>query len=386
MPLHTAGQLWLAAHHVLLHTPDGPFGLTPLGFSILPAGALVLAGRRAALRYGAGVWSLWAVIGCYALAALLIAWSAASGSLHADPTDAVVYPCLIAVCGYGAGLLGARAARLHRWTSAAVRAGAGALAVLTAGGALLTALALSVHFPDVVRVGMQIGQGAAGATGLFLIDLALAPNLAVWALGFATGPGFAVGDGTSVGLTGVVHGPLPGLPVLAAVPPAGRPPSWAWAVLAVPLAAGVAALLLVWRSVRSPVERAAALSGPPPRWSGRSPAPPRCSPAVRWRPGRCRTSARCPGRSRSRWSPNSGRSPRWVLGSGTRSIAGADCSPDHAAVAATTRTIPVSRMDLVALVDLGIAQSPASPTCGAGRACSMCRTSLMCRACPTHPM
>ena len=50
MPVHVAGQLWLAAHHVMLHTPDGPFGLSPLGFSILPVGALVLAGRHAALQ------------------------------------------------------------------------------------------------------------------------------------------------------------------------------------------------------------------------------------------------------------------------------------------------------------------------------------------------
>src|SRR5215469_11501133 len=27
MPLHVAGQLWLAAHHVILQTPGGPFGL-----------------------------------------------------------------------------------------------------------------------------------------------------------------------------------------------------------------------------------------------------------------------------------------------------------------------------------------------------------------------
>jgi hypothetical protein len=259
MPLHVAGQLWLAAHHVMLHTPDGPFGLSPLGFSILPVGALVLTGRQAARRHDAGAWSLGTVVVCYPLAALVIAWSAASDSLHAETGAAIGYPCLIAACGYGAGLLSHGVTRLDRWAIAAVRAGTGALAVLVAGAALLAAVALVLRSADVTRVGEQIGQGAAGGAGLFLIDLALTPNVVVWALGFVTGPGFAVGDDSSVRLTGVVHGPLPGLPVLQGVPPAGHLPAVMWLVLAVPVGAGVAALLLVWRSVRSAAERAAAL-------------------------------------------------------------------------------------------------------------------------------
>jgi uncharacterized protein DUF6350 len=264
MPLHVAGQLWLAAHHVILHTPDGPFGLSPLGFSILPVGALVLAGRHAAQRYDVGVWSLGSALVCYPLAALVIGWSASSDSLHASTGAAVGYPCLIAVCGYGAGLLGAHVIRLDRWAAAAVRAGTGALAVLVAGAALLTAVAIVLRFPSITSVGAQMGQGVAGSTGLFLIDLALSPNLVVWALGFVTGPGFAVGDGSSVRLTGIAHGPLPGLPLLQVVPSGGALPSWMWLVLAVPLGAGVVALLLVWRGVDSTAERAAALGAAAP--------------------------------------------------------------------------------------------------------------------------
>jgi Family of unknown function (DUF6350) len=264
MPLHVAGQLWLAAHHVMLHTPDGPFGLSPLGFSILPVGALVLAGRHAARRHAAGLWALAAAVLAYPLAALIIAWSAASGSLHAELGAAVGYPLLIAACGYGAGLLSARATHLDRWATAAVRGGTGALAVLVSGAALLGAVAIVLRFPEVTRMGAQIGQGAAGSTGLFLIDLALAPNLVIWALGFVTGPGFAVGDGSSVRLTGVAHGSLPGLPILQAVPGAGQLPWWTWLALVVPVGAGVAALLLVWRSARSATERAAALGAAAP--------------------------------------------------------------------------------------------------------------------------
>ena len=135
-PLHIAGQLWLAAHHVLLQTPDGPFGLSPLGFTILPVGSLVLAGRYAARHFNAGIWSFAAVAACYPLTALTIAWSAAAGSLHAELGAAAGYPCLIACVGFGAGLLSVRTLHLDRWAATAVRAGAAALAVLVVGAAL----------------------------------------------------------------------------------------------------------------------------------------------------------------------------------------------------------------------------------------------------------
>ena len=104
VPLQVSGQLWLAAHHVLLHAPDGPFGLSPLGFTLLPLLGLVAAGRRTARRapatalrasFGAGVG--------YALCACLIAASSASDGLSPDYTQVVLYPALIAVFGHAAG-------------------------------------------------------------------------------------------------------------------------------------------------------------------------------------------------------------------------------------------------------------------------------------------
>jgi len=263
-PLHVAGQLWLAAHHVLLQTPDGPFGLSPLGFTALPAASLVLAGRYVAHRFGAGVWSLGALAVCYPLASLVIAWSAASGVLHAELSAAAGYPCLIACCGYGAGLLSVRAPSLDRWAVTAVRAGTGALAVLLGGAALLAALAVCLRFTDVVRLGASIGQGVAGDSGLFLIDLALVPNLVVWALGFSAGPGFAVGQSTSVSIGGSVHGTLPGLPLVQAVPHTGALSQWAYLVFGIPLAAGVVAVLITGWSLRSLADRAAALGAAVP--------------------------------------------------------------------------------------------------------------------------
>ncbi|HEU5427114.1 MAG TPA: DUF6350 family protein [Actinocrinis sp.] len=258
-PLHVAGQLWLAAHHVLLQTPDGPFGLSPLGFTILPAVSLLLAGRYAAHRFDAGVWSFAALAAAYPLAALVIAWSAASGSLHAALSAAAGYPCLVASCAFGAGLLSIHTPTLERWAATAVRAGTVALAVFVCGAALLAAVAVGLRFTEVAQLGTTIGQGAAGDFGLFLIDLALVPNLVVWALSFAAGPGFAVGAGSSVSVRGSTHGALPGLPLLQAVPHSGAGSLWLCAVFAIPLLAGAGAVLVIGRSLRGFTDRAAAL-------------------------------------------------------------------------------------------------------------------------------
>jgi hypothetical protein len=258
-PLHVAGQLWLAAHHVLLQTPDGPFGLSPLGFTVLPVASLVLAGRYAARHFNAGIWSFAAVAACYPLTALTIAWSAAAGALRADLGAAAGYPCLIACCGFGAGLLSVRGPRMDRWAATAVRAGVAALAVLVVGAALLATVAVCVRFADVVRLGNSIGQGTSGDFGLFLIDLALVPNLVVWALGFAAGPGFAVGEGSSVTVAGSTHGALPGLPLMQAVPHSGMHTPWLYLVFLVPLAAGAVTVLIIGWSVRGLVDRVAAL-------------------------------------------------------------------------------------------------------------------------------
>lgn len=258
-PLHVSGQLWLAAHHVLLQTPDGPFGLSPLGFTILPAVSLLLAGRYAAHRFDAGVWAFAALAACYPLAALVIAWSAASGSLHAALGAAAGYPCLVASCAFGAGLLSIHTPTLDRWAATAVRAGTVALAVFVCGAALLAAVAVGLRFTEVAQLGTTIGQGAAGDFGLFLIDLALVPNLVVWALSYAAGPGFAVGAGSSVSVRGSTHGPLPGLPLLQAVPHPGAGSLWLYLVFAIPLLAGVGAVLVIGRSLRGFTDRAAAL-------------------------------------------------------------------------------------------------------------------------------
>lgn len=260
VPLRVSGQLWLAAHHVLLHAPDGPFGLSPLGFTLLPVLGLVVAGRRtarqrpdAALRASAG-----AGVG-YALCACLIATGSAGGGLAPDYAQVLLYPGVIALCGHAAGaapairrLIPGTAAA---WLPASGRAVLGALCVYLGAAALLAACFTVLHADELYFTQQDIAGGAAGQAGLFLVDVALVPNAVLWGASVLAGPGFALGTGTSVTLFSVTRGPLPGLPLLAATPATQQPGAGWLALFLVPATAGAIAAALIRRRVATPSDR-----------------------------------------------------------------------------------------------------------------------------------
>ena len=256
IPLHVSGQLWLAAHHVLLHAPDGPVGLSPLGFTLLPVMGLVAAGRRTARR--APQYALRASLGAaagYAVCACVVAAGSASSGLAPEYAQVVLYPAVIALIGHAVGAAPAIRELIPRlaatWLPAAARGTVVALCVYLGVAALLAASLIVVHADEALTVQRQIGGGWVGESGLFLVDLALVPNAALWAMAVLAGPGFALGAGTSVSLFSVARGPLPGLPLLAATPASQHPAAGWLALFAVPAAAGALAALVIGRGARS---------------------------------------------------------------------------------------------------------------------------------------
>lgn len=254
VPLQVSGQLWLAAHHVLLHAPDGPFGLSPLGFTLLPLLGLLTAGRRTARRRPEACLraSVGAAVG-YSLCACLVAASCTGGGLVPDYAQVLLYPGLIALLGHAAGAATVIRSVIPRmeagWLPAAGRAVTGGLCVYLGAAALLAACLCVLHADELYFTQNQISGGLAGEAGLFLIDLALVPNAVLWGASVLAGPGFALGTGTSVTLFSVTRGPLPGLPLLAATP-ASQQPGYGWlALFLVPLAAGAVASALIARRI-----------------------------------------------------------------------------------------------------------------------------------------
>jgi hypothetical protein len=113
----------------------------------------------------------------------------------------------------------------------ALRAGAGAVTIYLAAGAVLTAASLVLHAGDVEAVAAQVGGGWGGVPVLLLGILAT-PNAAIAGAAYLTGPGFAVGTGTTVRLFGAAHGTLPAFPLLGALPSGpANPVVWTFAAL-----------------------------------------------------------------------------------------------------------------------------------------------------------
>lgn len=271
----SAGQLWLLAHHTVLGVPGGSVGLAPLGLTLLPLALLHRAGRHGArtvhvVDVRTATSLVVATAFPYAVAAGFVASLCSTEAVTPHAVSALLGAAAVAVLGVGSGI--ARETRLHllaarlpeRLRRAAV-AGTGAAAVLLAGGALLVAVSLVGHLDRASSLASATDPGLVGGVALLLLGLLLVPNAAVWGASFVAGPGFAVGVGTSVGPFATTLGPVPALPLLAALPSGDVPTGLLVAVLLVPVGAGAVAGLLTHRRVAATPLRAAgeaALAGP----------------------------------------------------------------------------------------------------------------------------
>ncbi len=270
--VRVAADLWLVGHHVAfaLHGTGpaagrigaGRIGLLPLGLVLLPGSLLWAAGRWVVRKGGL---SRLPEVG-YAALALAVPYALLAGGLAlvgqsalATPslTQAVLAGFLLALVAGGLG--GARA--LAPWRrlvqllpprARSICLGAAAtLAVATAAGALLAAVSLGTSMAGFRSADAALVPGVVGGTLLLLIQIGYIPNAIVWSICYTLGPGFAFGTGTVVAPTGAALGPLPLLPMLAALPsgPHSAVPGWASAaVLSVPYLAGIFGGLLTARA------------------------------------------------------------------------------------------------------------------------------------------
>ncbi len=264
--MQAALQLWLVGHKVPLHIvgshgqPGATIALAPLGLTL--AMVLLVARTGAVLARGSriddlsGVATVAAAVGVpYGLLAAFVAAAAHGSAVRPSPVAALGAGLLLgtAAAGWGA-LRGAghqsdlRAivpARLH----APIAAGAAAVPVLMGFGLILVLGSLAVHAHTASALADGLGTGVVATGGLLLLDALLLPNAALAAVGYVTGPGFALGAATSYGQTGVTSTALPSLPLLAAAPQGPAPLGVRVLCLVAIAAAGV---VVGWRLRRFP--------------------------------------------------------------------------------------------------------------------------------------
>lgn len=269
--LRLAGQVWLLSHGAPLSIQaveglslaGGTVTLVPLGLTLIPFGLSVVAGRRIARACWRGQFLLPFAAGMvgYAVFGALVGLLSRTEEVSVDLVAAAFCPLvpvglgtlvggwsvsrsLAAVLGADAASWLQRTSQYSRWAGsyvwAVIRAGFLAAVAAVAGGALLLAAALAWNWDAVIAVYQDLGTDPAGDTALTALQLGYLPNMVVWALAWATGAGFSLGAGTTTSPFQTALGPLPEVPVLAAVP-TGDPWALAPGVLAIPVVAGLLA-------------------------------------------------------------------------------------------------------------------------------------------------
>jgi hypothetical protein len=251
-----AGRLWVLTHGGRLQLESGPLAVAPLLLTIAVAWGLSRIGRGVAdagdvvrARPAAEVVGVAAAV--HALVVLLVA--VAVGAPARGLFQAVGGAAALAVLAVGwgaarqAGLVDDVLDRMPVATRPALRGAAAGLLTALALCTAVVAVAVAADAQGYARLSAELGGSGAGTVGLLGLALLLLPNAAAAVLGLAAGPGFSVGAGTLVSVHGVTLGPLPALPLLAALPDTQAVPLVALVSLAVPALAGLVAGTVVGR-------------------------------------------------------------------------------------------------------------------------------------------
>ena len=268
-----SGQAWLLLHGVPLSLtyPAGTVGpeatggllsLIPLGLTLMPFFLCWRAGRRLArASYTDQLWqALLGALGTYSLLGIATAYFSANEDVSISLAAGALIPLISAGLGVIIGarveagswvrLIGvdltdwiARTSQHSRWAGsylwAAIRAGVVGITAAIGLTAVLLVVALAISWAEIATIYQKLDAGIIGGIVLTVAQLGLLPNLIVWTLAWASGAGFSIGTGSIISPLETTVGPLPAVPVLAALP--SGEPEFAYAALLIPVAAGVLA-------------------------------------------------------------------------------------------------------------------------------------------------
>ena len=130
----------------------------------------------------------------------------------------------------------------------AVRPGLEGAAVLVGAGTVTCLVLLVVRFGEVRHLQSELAPGLVGGVALTLAQVAVLPNLALWAVSFVAGTGFSAVEGASATWTGSRTSLMPMVPAFGALPQPGAFPGLLPLIVLLPVAVGA---LVGWRSLRA---------------------------------------------------------------------------------------------------------------------------------------
>ncbi|MGG5173909.1 DUF6350 family protein [Pseudarthrobacter sp. J1763] len=267
------GQAWLIIHGVPLslrvflseassQNVGSTLSLVPLGLTLIPFFLSWRAGRRLArASYTDQLWqALLGAGGIYAAFGLATAFVCQTGDVRVNLLYATLIPLIPVGLGLAIGarlesgswsrLIGveavdwiSRTSQHSRWAGSylwsVVRAGFVAILTAFALAAVLLSVDLLIHWADVVTVFEALKVDPWGAAVLTLAQMGYLPNMAVFSLAWLSGAGFSIGVGSTASALGTAMGPVPAIPVLAAIPSGNL--AFGAVALVVPVLAGALA-------------------------------------------------------------------------------------------------------------------------------------------------
>jgi len=221
-------RIWLVGHGSGLVAGATHVGVVPVSVAALFVLLMSWAARRTTRTeladLGQYVGAVATIVGV--VAAVLAATTSTNDVATSIPRSAVGG---FVVGGLGSAL-GAGWRYRRTWdvpeTLRLIARGAMRATSLILGASLVVVLVLlAIHGQRAANMWALLGPSFLGGIALAVACVLSLPTLVLWAASVLVGPGFALGSGTSVDLTGSHLGPIPSFPTLAAVPDPGAFPS-----------------------------------------------------------------------------------------------------------------------------------------------------------------
>ena len=252
----TSADIWLAAQGTDIVVASGKIlGVTvdqfsihflPLAFSAYLAWLAWRVGRRFSIT--PQLWPAWLGAGlAYGAASLVLSTTAYDKAVYPINWQGTFLPTIFFTVWMAIGSLFGNSAQrkildlpvaaerelFHVWlqekwrnagwvlravASPALRAGTGFVLILLGVSALLIALLVGFSWISIINFYEALQVSVLGGIAVTVGQVAILPNLVVYGASWLTGAGFAIGQGSQFSPLGSAAGPLPNIPVLAALP------------------------------------------------------------------------------------------------------------------------------------------------------------------------